>query len=581
MILRTFAFILALAAALPAYAIDNDFSYQGSLEDGGLPANGSYDFYFEPYTDFGTSVHAPVILEDVVVTDGVFTVRLNFGNAVFDGEPLVLLIGVRAGASSGAFTYLTPETPIRATPYALRATNASFAGYADFAGGVLANSIDSPAIVDGSVGQADVNTSQIQRRIANGCLIGTAVRQVAVDGSVTCEAVGTGDITSVAAGTGLTGGGTSGAVTISADTSVLQNRVTGNCAVGSSIRAIAANGTVTCEASSATNWALTGNSGINPATQFVGTTNNAALELRANNLRVARFEPPTGVGHTIVMGHPSNSVPANVNSAIILGGGNAGFPNVVTDNGGLIVGGVNQQAGNGTASLTDAGSATVVGGYTNSAQGAGAAVFGGSDNVALGNYAMIGGGNQNCAGAPYSWAGGRRAKVRPGASPTGTLVDACQTLSSYPGGNGDTGSFVWADDQVADFLSTGPNQFAIRASGGLRWAGTGVNSTTSPAFTHQVNHASNTCTGGSGVLNSRTAINHPLLNNNPNAVIVITPNYGSTAGGVAPPRNPLGVYYNAGVDGNCAEGRWVIYDLTTGPEAMNNGAKFNIWFVLP
>ena len=56
-----------------------------------------------------------------------------------------------------------------------------------------------------------------------------------------------GDITSVTAGTGLTGGGTEGDVTLNADTNYLQRRVSGSCASGSSIRTINADGSVTCE----------------------------------------------------------------------------------------------------------------------------------------------------------------------------------------------------------------------------------------------------------------------------------------------------------------------------------------------
>jgi len=57
-----------------------------------------------------------------------------------------------------------------------------------------------------------------------------------------------GDITAVAAGTGLSGGGTSGVVTLSADTTYLQRRVIGACASDNAIRDINADGTVTCEA---------------------------------------------------------------------------------------------------------------------------------------------------------------------------------------------------------------------------------------------------------------------------------------------------------------------------------------------
>jgi len=56
------------------------FTYQGRLKDGGSPANGVYDLQFTLYADSGGAslVAGPITIEDLSLTDGYFTVQLDF-----------------------------------------------------------------------------------------------------------------------------------------------------------------------------------------------------------------------------------------------------------------------------------------------------------------------------------------------------------------------------------------------------------------------------------------------------------------------------------------------------------------------
>jgi len=138
----TLLFGAGTAAARPLYApVGTAFTYQGRLTDGGIPANGAYDFQFNLYeVDVGdAALTLPVYRDDVTVADGLFTVQLDFG-AVFDGSTRYLEIAVRPGSSVGAYTTLTPRQELTATPYALYSAVAPWSGLtgvpAGFADGI-------------------------------------------------------------------------------------------------------------------------------------------------------------------------------------------------------------------------------------------------------------------------------------------------------------------------------------------------------------------------------------------------------------------------------------------------------------
>lgn len=124
---RAFGVALALLAGADlALGQETLFSYQGQLKDGGTPADGIYDFQFtlRDAATLGNTIGSPVITDDVLVANGVFTVTLDFGAEGFPGADRWLEIAVRPGASSEAFTVLSPSQPVTATPYAIRAAHA-------------------------------------------------------------------------------------------------------------------------------------------------------------------------------------------------------------------------------------------------------------------------------------------------------------------------------------------------------------------------------------------------------------------------------------------------------------------------
>src|SRR2546426_5493750 len=114
--------------ASTVFAQTSSFTYQGRLTDGGTPANGNYDLQFVLFDSLsgGAQVGSTQTLNTVAVSNGVFTVSLDFGASAFPGASRFLEISARP-SGSGSFTLLSPRQQITSTPYALRSLNSSSA----------------------------------------------------------------------------------------------------------------------------------------------------------------------------------------------------------------------------------------------------------------------------------------------------------------------------------------------------------------------------------------------------------------------------------------------------------------------
>ena len=532
------------------------FTYQGILKQDGFAAYGTYDFRFEAYGSAigGGPVSPSAFINGVEVSNGLFTVTINLGAGAFNGAPRWLQMGVKTNASLDPYTILSPRQEMTPAPYAIYAANASSANLVPWSG---------------------------------------------IQSMPLAFADGIDNDTTYSAGAGLRLSGT----TFSLDSAFTDNIY----------------------------WRLDGNTTV-PG-QFLGTVNNQPLELRANNFRALRLEPGGGLPN-VIGGSSVNATVGLVHSATIAGGHQnvisnnshaatigGGELNIVNPNSPLatISGGQSNRVTRPHGTIAGGWSNTVAeiggfvgGGSTNVASGHESAVVGGERNVAGGTAAFIGGGFANdateygstIAGGYFNRSEGNASTVAGGAS-----NQASGDQSAIPGGSANRaagahslaaglraradhdGTFVWADRTFVDFPSTSSNQFLVRAKGGfgigtnnphtqlevagtarvtsleistgaIRSIGAGLGTST-PVFIHRATAAN--------INANTTTIDHPLCNNDPNAILIVTPNW--NPGGVATYNNhQIGVYYTGTL-------RWAIFNQDLA--AMPVGAAFNVLVVKP
>lgn len=176
------------------------------------------------------------------------------------------------------------------------------------------------------------------------------------------------------------------------------------------------------------------------------------------------------------------------------------------------------------------------------------------------------------------------APAAPSSPTNGTACPHDHFGEEWIGASADLGLYVENTD------STGGAGVVTRSSSGsalvieegaLQVTGAGLDVDT-PVFIHQVRTTgsdANLCTKGSWEQDYSTVIDHPMTNDNQDAILFVTPNYGlASSEHVGPAHAPYGVYYD---DRNqCGFGnRWVIYayDGTT----LNDGQMFNVLVVIP
>jgi len=471
-----------LAAASLAFAGPGTITYQGCVlrPDGSPVADHTYPMRFKIYDVEAGGTHRWQETDVAVsVVGGWFSTTLgdgtSFGSlfAALSDLWLEVAIDLNKNWSFEAGETYAPRQKMTAAAWAMEADTLDGKHASDF-GTIKGVTAGTGLVGGGASGNValSADTGYLQRRVTGAAPVGQFIQTINEDGTVLTSAA----ITAIAAGAGLTGGGTSGSVTLSADPTYLQRRITGTSPLGQFIQTINEDGTVvTSSALTAiavgagligggtsgpvalsvlfggngiedsvahsdhfhlgSAWSLTGNAGTTSGTIFLGTTDNVALDLRANNSRALRIEPHS-ISPSLIGGHRENSIGAGVFGATIAGGGESGAANRVTGSHGAVTGGYSNVAGRESG---------IGGGTYNTATGRGTVVAGGQYNFASADYGSIVGGSRNTESGYYGAIGGGYYNLT--RADYGTIAGGCRNIESgyYGAVGGGYYNFVSAD----------------------------------------------------------------------------------------------------------------------------------------
>lgn len=504
-------FVLTLALALTTFAQSSSFNYQGRLTDGAASANGSYLFTFRLYDAAGAGSQVGSTLTDipVTVTNGIFSLNLDFGANAFSGGERYLEVSVRKTANDAPVA-LTPRQKVGSAPYA---TRASVANSADNFTGTLAGDVSGSqagTVVNKVGGQTAADVAAGVQAANNATSANTADRIVKRDaaGKVSVGSVTFGD------GTTLNSANIQATVTGNAVVNAINDagttaKINDDKLAGSFLKFVPgaeqlsvgdANGTAPMINLRGGSTCCSGPGGHTPA--FFKVFQNGSF-VATGNLGIGT-SPMEGRGyrtswHTYKgafrSGYADNEWDdANVGFFSWAGGSNSTASGLYA----LAFGDTNSAES--TSSIVF-GSGNQVKGAAGFSAGAGNRVCD-TYGVALGNKAISGGpimADGKCDPDSFNLRG--LAAVAIGYNVTANQ-DHTTAMGKFASNNGFTGTFVWSDGSAqatADtFRNTANNEFAARATGGFRFrtnlagttgcnlpAGSGVFNCTSSKFTKE------------------------------------------------------------------------------------------------
>jgi hypothetical protein len=472
--------LLTVAAAHPSASIAATFSYHGSLQDGGKPAQGAYDLELTLYSaaSGGRPIGGPLLLYRVPVSGGSFSTQADFGPLSNLAGTAWLGVKLRP-AGNGEFAALAARAPVTAD------------ATASVCPGAWTTSGNAGTTPGTGLGQNYLGTADNQPLVI--AVKGAQAARMAASGDAnhpdsTNVVLGSpGNFVGAGIGGATVGGGGSSQFT---NCGPLGNQPCVNTAIGpfSTVAGGYGNNTpgdTAAIAGGAFNYAsgaysMIGGGSSNGAAGFVATVSGGAANFATGDFAfVGGGEDNYAFGTGSTIGGGGTFTPSNCGPTGDQGCGNSATGAYATVAGGLYSRALQDYdtVGGGARNSATGGFSTVAGGDTNTAGGKYSSVGGGGGNTASGDHATVAGGANNTAGGTYSATGSGAGNVAGGdfsyaAGYQAKVQNAAEAHSAADCANnvicGDFLTFVWSDgNNGVPFTSTGPQQFLIHAAGGV------------------------------------------------------------------------------------------------------------------